>query len=190
MTVRILHCHSTFALGGKEARAVRLMNAFGDKASHTILSAVPDALSARDAIDPAVRVDFPTDAPSLIGKPSPWRYAKLAAYMRDFDLVLSYNWGAMDIVGARRLFPKGCPPLIHAEDGFNSDEALRLNPKRNWFRCAMLPTAAALVVPSRVLEQIALDVWHQPRARVHRISNGIDVAAYAAPPAALSLIHI
>lgn len=182
MTVRILHCHSTFALGGKEARAVRLMNAFGDKASHTILSAVPDALGARAAIDPQVRVDFPTDAPSLIGKPSLRRYRSLAAYMQQFDLVLTYNWGAMDAVGARRLFPKGCPQLIHAEDGFNSDEAERLNMKRNLFRRLMLPAAYALVVPSRVLEQIALETWGQPRARVHRISNGIDVAAYAAPP--------
>jgi len=182
MTIRILHCHSTFALGGKEARAVRLMNAFGEKASHTILSAVPDALGARDAINPQMQVEFPTDAPSLIGKPSPWRYRALAAYMQQFDLVLTYNWGAMDAVGARRLFPKGCPPLIHAEDGFNSDEAERLNMKRNLFRRLMLPAAYALVVPSRVLEQIALETWGQPRARVHRISNGIDVGAYAAPP--------
>jgi hypothetical protein len=48
--VNILHLHSTFDLGGKEARAVRLMNAFGDRAKHTIVSGVPDALSARDAI--------------------------------------------------------------------------------------------------------------------------------------------
>ena len=41
--VRILHCHSTFSLGGKEARAVRLMNAFGDAAEHAILSAMPGA---------------------------------------------------------------------------------------------------------------------------------------------------
>jgi len=45
--VRILHCHSTFALGGKEARAVRLMNAFGDRARHTIVSGMPDQLGAR-----------------------------------------------------------------------------------------------------------------------------------------------
>ena len=46
---RILHLHSTFDLGGKEARATRLMNLMGDRAQHTILSAVPDALGARDA---------------------------------------------------------------------------------------------------------------------------------------------
>src|SRR5215203_5897215 len=66
---RILHCHSTFMLGGKEARAVRLMNAFGAEAEHVVLSATPGALAAREAIDPGVRVAFPTDAPPLRGKP-------------------------------------------------------------------------------------------------------------------------
>ncbi len=102
---RILHCHSTFMLGGKEARAVRLMNAFGDQAEHVVLSAVPDALAARDAIDPGIKVEFPGDAaPPLHGKPGLGRYADLVDYMDGFDLVLSYNWGAMDVVGARRLY--------------------------------------------------------------------------------------
>ena len=43
--------------------------------------------------------------------------------MRGFDLVLTYNWGAIDAVMARRLF--GGPPLVHHEDGFNEDEAER-----------------------------------------------------------------
>jgi glycosyltransferase involved in cell wall biosynthesis len=177
---RILHCHSTFALGGKEARAVRLMNAFGDRAEHVILSATDD-LAARAAIDPGVSVNFPADAPGLTGKPSPGRYRALARYMAGFDLVLTYNWGAMDAVGARRLFPAGVPPLIHHEDGFNADEAVRLNWKRNAFRRLMLPAAQALVVPSVTLETIARDVWQQ-RARTHRIANGIPTARYAAPP--------
>jgi glycosyltransferase involved in cell wall biosynthesis len=180
---KILHCHSTFALGGKEARAARLMNAFGGRADHVILSAVPDALSARAAIDPAIRVDFPGEAaPALLGRPGLVRYRGLAAYMRQFDLVLTYNWGAMDAVGARRLFPHGCPPLIHHEDGFNDDEARGLCWKRNSFRRLMLPAATRLVVPSRTLERIACTVWHQPFARLARISNGIDTAAYDRPP--------
>ena len=47
MPVRILHLHSTFALGGKEARAVRLMNAWGPRATHTIVSAMPDEQPVR-----------------------------------------------------------------------------------------------------------------------------------------------
>ena len=49
--IRILHLHSGFDLGGKEARACKLMNHFGDEASHVILSAVPEAMGARVAIE-------------------------------------------------------------------------------------------------------------------------------------------
>lgn len=175
---RILHCHSTFSLGGKEARAVRLMNAFGDAAEHTIVSAMPDQMGARDAIAAGIVVHFPEDAPSLQGKPSPGRYRDIAAYMRTFDLVLTYNWGSMDVPGARRMFSAGCPPLVHHEDGFNADEAERLNWKRNLFRRIMLPTAEALVVPSERLESIARTFWRQPMYKLHRIPNGIDTGRY------------
>ncbi len=179
VALNILHLHSSFDLGGKEARAVRLMNAFGARARHTILSGVPNALGARAAIDPGIRVDFPQDAPSLTGRPSVARYQALARYMRRFDLVLSYNWGAMDGVMARRLFGQGLPPLIHHEDGFNEDEAVRLKTERTIFRRIALPAAQALVVPSATLERIALKTWKQPEWRVVRIANGIDVRRYA-----------
>ena len=84
---------------------MRLMNVFGDAAEHVILSAVPGALGARDAIDPSIRVSFPGEAaPPLYGKPSPARYDRLSRYMQQFDLVLTYNWGSMDAVAARRMF--------------------------------------------------------------------------------------
>jgi L-malate glycosyltransferase len=183
--VKILHCHSTFSLGGKEARAVRLMNVFGGAAEHVILSAVPDALGARDAIDPGVRVSFPGEAaPPLCGKPSPARYDRLSRYMQQFDLVLTYNWGSMDAVGARRMFApfRKLPRLIHHEDGFNADETEGFNWKRTLFRRLMLPTAERLVVPSQRLEGIARDVWKQPASRVIRIPNGIEVGRYADTP--------
>ncbi len=180
---RILHCHSTFSLGGKEARAVRLMNVFGDRADHVILSAMPGELSARDAIDPSIKVSFPGEAaPPLHGKPSPARYRKLARYMKNFDLVLTYNWGSMDAVGARRMFPQGCPPLIHHEDGFNADEVEKLNWKRNAFRRLMLPTAQKMVVVSHGLERIALQEWKRSAESLVRIPNGIQTRLYQAAP--------
>ena len=181
--VRLLHLHSSFSLGGKEARAVRLMNLMGPRARHVVLSAVPEALGARDAIDPAVDVAFPADAPPLHGKPGLARYRALAAYMRRFDLVLSYNWGAMDGVMAHRLFApfRDLPPLIHHEDGFNEDESVRRNWKRNAFRRLGLPTAEALVVPSVLLQNIAAEEW-SARRRTALIRNGIDIAAYAEAP--------
>ncbi|KQS04459.1 glycosyl transferase family 1 [Sphingomonas sp. Leaf357] len=182
--VNILHLHSTFNLGGKEARAVRLMNAFGDRARHTIVSGMPDQLSARDAIAPGIKYEIAQDPPPLTGRPSVARFEALARYMRRFDLVLTYNWGAIDGVMARRVFGAlrnggGTPPLVHHEDGFNSDEATGLKRERNYYRRFALPAAHALAVPSEVLHRIALDVWKQPEARVHRIVNGIATQAYA-----------
>jgi glycosyltransferase involved in cell wall biosynthesis len=182
--LRILHCHSTFSLGGKEARAVRLMNAFGDRAEHVVLSAMPDRLGAREAIARGVRADFPADAPSLTGAPTPRRLWRLARYLRAFDLVLTYNWGAFDAVMARRMFAKTLrlPPLVHHEDGFNEDEAETLNPRRNLYRRLGLPGVARLVVPSARLERIARTAWRQPPERIARIANGVAVGTFLKGP--------
>ncbi|WP_066795150.1 glycosyltransferase family 4 protein [Sphingomonas soli] len=182
MSIHILHLHSTFNLGGKEARAVRLMNAFGDKARHTIVSAMPDQLAARDAIAKGVKYEIALDPPPLSGRPSVKRYEAIARYMRRFDLVLTYNWGAIDGVMAARVFGKDLPPIVHHEDGFNQDEAQRLNPVRNMYRRIALPAANALIVPSEKLQQIALTQWRQPPERLRRIPNGVQTALYAGKP--------
>ncbi|MBH9538538.1 glycosyltransferase family 4 protein [Novosphingopyxis sp. YJ-S2-01] len=181
--VRLLHCHGSFDLGGKEARTARLMNRFGADAVHVVLAANGE-FGARKAIDPAVQVDFPDDAPSLAGKPGLGRYRRIGAYMKRFDLVLSYNWGSMDAVMANTLLGSsmGLPPLVHHEDGFNADEAERLSRKRNWFRALALTRAKALVVPSVRLEQVAQSAWHQSADKIHRIANGIDTDLYEKKP--------
>lgn len=181
---RVLHLHSTFSAGGKEVRCARLMNAWGPRLDHTIVSAEPQAMAAAALIGPHVPVAYPQDFPPLTGTPAPWRLAGLARAMRGYDLVCTYNWGAMDAVMAHRLFAPAyrLPPLVHHEDGFNEDEAERLDPRRNLYRRAALGRAAALVVPSTELETIACEVWHQPEGRVRRIPNGIDTAAFAAAP--------
>lgn len=164
---------------------MRLMNHWGARAHHTVISADHDAMGARAAIAPDVPCAFPMDAaPSLNGLPGLRRYIAWARYMQGFDLVLTYNWGSMDGVMAHRMFAPflRLPQLIHHEDGFNEDEAERLNPKRNLFRQAALARAHALVVPSRVLENIARGAWAQPARRIRRIPNGIDVVAYEQPP--------
>jgi len=182
--LRLLHLHSSFAAGGKELRAAKLMNAFGPGIEHTIISAQPGELAAAGAIDPALTVTFPDDFPALSGRPTLGRLQRLARAMQGFDLVLTYNWGAMDAVMAHTLFGKmqGLPPLVHHEDGFNQDEAQKLKWGRNWYRRIALGRAAALIVPSRRLETIALDAWQQPRTRVRRIINGIPLASYGKRP--------
>ncbi len=119
----ILHLHSSFDLGGKEARAARLMQAWGERARHVIVSADPAALGARARIASGVRYEIAQNPPPLAGRPSVGRYEAIAKFMRRFDLVLTYDWGAIDGVMARRVFGKDMPPLVHHEDGFTGDEA-------------------------------------------------------------------
>lgn len=190
--LRVLHCHSTFSAGGKELRSVRLMNAFGAAMEHTIISAEPEATGARALIAPDIAVRFPTDFPSLTGLPTPGRLVTLAEALKPYDLICTYNWGAMDVAMAHTAFAKpfGLPPLVHHEDGFNEDEAGGLKTRRNLYRRAALRGAARVIVPSTGLEAIATGPWAQPAEKVLRIANGIDTAAFAAAPdpAALRLI--
>lgn len=182
-TPRILHLHSTFDAGGKEVRCVRLINAWGKDAEHAIVSGDLEKRGAARLLSPRVKVKWPR-FPSLQGRPTLGRLKDIAAAMAGYDLICTYNWGAIDAVMAHTLFADvfKLPPLVHHEDGFNEDEAVRLKTRRNWYRRIALGRSAALVVPSKKLERIALDIWKQPRTRVQRISNGIDTRAFAMPP--------
>lgn len=182
--LRVLHLHSSFSAGGKELRAVRLMNAFGPGLEHAVVSAQPGAYGASVVLDPLLPVTYPERFPGLQGSPTPLRLCRIARAMRGHDLVLTYNWGAMDAVLAHFLFRRvmRLPPLVHHEDGFNEDEAGGLKTSRNRFRRIALGGASSLVVPSRRLEAIAMTAWRQPRERVRLISNGIDCAAYGGKP--------
>lgn len=182
--LQVLHLHSSFNAGGKEVRCVQLINAFGFDVAHTIVSAMPEAYGAARRIMPGIEWNKGSTFPSLQGRPTPSRLAELARAMAGYDLVLTYNFGAMDAVLAHTLFGQALnlPPLVHHEDGFNQDEAAKLKATRNWYRRIALGRASALVVPSQRLEQIAVSAWHQPPARVHRVANGIRTAAYLASP--------
>lgn len=179
-TVRILHLHSSFDAGGKELRCVQLINAFGREFEHAIVSGDPERRSAAAGLDPRIRVVWP-NFPPLSGKPWPSRLKKLAAAMAGYDLVCTYNWGAMDALLAHTMFADvfRLAPLVHHEDGFNEDEADGLKPSRNFYRRIALGRCSALVVPSRTLERIALETWYQPRSKVRLIPNGIDTARMA-----------
>lgn len=178
---RVLHLHSTFAAGGKELRSVRLINAFGPRLAHAIVSAEPERLDAATQISRGITVSYPKDFPSLVGWPTLGRLQRIARAMRGYDLVLTYNWGAIDAAMAHTLFRDvfALAPLIHHEDGFNADEQQRRKLRRDIYRRLALGRAAGLVVPSESLEEIALTAWDQPLGRVKRIANGIDTKAFA-----------
>ena len=190
--LRFLHLHSSFDPGGKEARAVRLMNAFGAAATHAVVSAQPGATGAMSGIARGIRAQIDEAFPALQGRPTPGRLLKIAQAMQGHDLILTYNFGAMDAVMAHTLFGQmlNLPPLVHHEDGFNADEVRRRSRVRNWYRRVALGRAAALVVCSQVLERIARSEWKQPSARIHRIPNGIAIGRFAVKPKPDSLPRV
>ena len=177
----ILHLHSTFAPGGKELRTVQLINAFGKKARHTIVSAEPERLGAAERIARTIDVRLQPEFPSLKGRPTPGRLQKLAKAMRGFDLVCTYNWGAMDAVMAHTLFKDlhNLPPLIHHEDGFDESELKKLKTSRTWYRRIALGKSAGLVVPSERLEEIGFRIAAYPLTLLSSAARAMEDALAA-----------
>ena len=179
---RILHVHSTFDRGGAELLCVRLINAFAD-ADHAVVSGDPARRGAAALIDPKRKVVWPA-FPPLSGKPLPGRLKRLAAAMAGYDLICTYNGSALDAALAHTLFADvyKLEPLIHLEIGADEGVSAGLKRGRNFYRRIAIGRSAALVVPSRTLERIALDVWQQPRSRVRLIPEGFDSRAFARTP--------
>lgn len=179
---RILHIHATFDRGDQGLRCARLINAFAD-ADHAIVSGDPLRRDAAALFDPKRKIAWPV-FPRLSGKPLPGRFKRLAAAMAGYDLVCTYNWGAIDAAMAHTLFADvyKLAPLIHHEDCTNEKGAAGLKRGRTFYRRIAFGRAAALVVSSRALERIALDVWQQPRSRVRLIPEGVDPRVFAKPP--------
>jgi len=153
------------------------MRAWGHRHTHSVVSIVPEELGARQHLDHALRVNFPV-FPNLKGGSLPKRLLAIRQKWIELspDLVLTYNWGALEVVMAARLF--GLGPLVHHEDGFGPDEVITQKSRRVWFRRLALPAASQIVVPSRNLEMCTRDVWWQPKSRVSRVPNGVDVGLY------------
>jgi glycosyltransferase involved in cell wall biosynthesis len=93
------------------------------------------------------------------------------------DILVSYNWGSLEWAMAN--WPR-LVPHVHIEDGFGPEEADRQLPRRVWTRRLLL-AGSIVIVPSRTLEHIALDVWKLSPARVRYIPNGVDCQRFAAP---------
>jgi len=172
----LLHVFSTFAPAGPQVRTAGLLAAFGNAYRHSIV-AMDGCLDARALIDPGLEVAYleaPPKAGTLRTVPRMYRLVVRAAP----DLVLTYNFGAVDTALATRL--GGGPPLVHHEDGFRPDEADGLKRRRSWLRRLALADAAAVVVISESLAHIAAEVWRLPAGRLHLIPNGIAAARFAA----------
>ena len=165
-----LHVFSTFGKGGPQIRATQVLSRMGSGWRHLIL-AMDGHTEAASLLPSGIEVDL---------APVPKRLGFLAS-MRSFvsqlgreqpDLLLTYNWGAIEaVVGARRArFER----IVHHEDGFGREEWDRRLRRRNWIRRIALRKVPAVVVPSQKLETIATKERKVGADRVHHLVNGVD----------------
>jgi glycosyltransferase involved in cell wall biosynthesis len=172
MPAHLLHVFSTFAVGGPQVRTATIINVLGDEFRHTILP-----MDGRH--DALAKISIPVNciAPPASRHPlvRPLQLRRVLGMLHP-DLVLTYNWGAIESVLAARTLSM---PVIHTEDGFGPEEAGQLLARRVWSRRLVLGgTQVRTVVPSRTLERIALEKYRLPASRVSYVPNGIDLKRF------------
>ena len=171
----LLHAFSTFRVGGPQIRFCTLANRFGAAYRHVIfaMDGCYDCCN-RLASDVDVTIaDVRAKKPDTLGNRRRFR-----SYLKTHrpDLLVTYNWGSLEWAMAN--WPS-LLPHVHIEDGFGPEEADRQLLRRVLTRRLAL-SRSPVVVPSRTLERIALDVWRLGPRHVRYIPNGIDCARFSA----------
>ena len=174
----LLHVFSTFAVGGAQVRTADLLRGLGPGFRHTIVT-LDGRRDAAELLDESVDRRVETLALGKEWSSLPRNLRRCRRYLDTTapDLLLTYNFGALEAALANRLRPR-CPHL-HFEDGFGPSEATRQLPRRVWLRRLALSGDSLIVVPSRTLEQIARQRWRFRADRVLHIPNGIDLERFA-----------
>ncbi len=179
---RLCHVFATFDPGGPQVRTAQWIRAFGERYEHRIL-----AMDGRTGCY-ARLADLPNVA--LLARPQEARgllaYRSLRRLLESQqpDLILSYNWGAMDAVLANR--KERIAPHRHHEDGFGPDEFMRRKLRRSLARRFLL-RGIRVLVPSRVLERICMEEWRLAASQVRFVPNGIDVERFRAGDRSVAL---
>jgi L-malate glycosyltransferase len=153
---------------------VRILNDLGREFRHVVIT-----------------LDSTTEAAAYIGKevdcsvvslpiPKSKLVSSLCVCMNELrrrrpDLLVTYNWGAIEWAMANRLLTRF--PHIHHEAGFGKEEATKQLSRRILFRRWALQHAKT-VVPSRTLEKIALTEWCLPKASLRYVPNGIEITRF------------
>jgi L-malate glycosyltransferase len=175
----LLHVFPSFGIGGVPLRMARVINHFGRRLHHTIVALDQDFAAARELADDLDLTLLPAAATrrGMIGT-----VCTAVSALRRLrpDILITYNWGAIEWAMANRLFPVASQ--LHFEAGFGKEEADIQIRRRVLFRRLALTRAAAVVVPSRRLEDLARRVWKLRPERIAYVPNGVDLARFADPP--------
>jgi glycosyltransferase involved in cell wall biosynthesis len=173
--MKLLHVFPTFEPGGTQLRIIAIMNALGSEFEHEIF-AVDGNFAAANRIAPQVRFRLLNTLPGSGTLLYPLALRKVIQQSRP-DLLLTYNWGAIDAVIGACLFPP-CP-IVHNECGFGDDESVHMKQRRVIARRLVLPRIHTTVVVSSVLLRIAREQFGLPPQKVKLIRTGVDLNRFA-----------
>jgi glycosyltransferase involved in cell wall biosynthesis len=164
----LVHVYPNFGFGGVQVRFAALVRGLGERFRHTVVSLGGDyeAAALIPANAPVRYAEAPSRSPSMSMRVG--RHRAMLAELRP-DVLLTHNWGAMEVVLANALVGL---PHIHLEDGFGPEEAIQQLPRRIWTRRIAL-AGSQLIVPSQTLQTIAIRTWRLDSRRVLHIPNGV-----------------
>jgi L-malate glycosyltransferase len=175
----VLHVFPSFGVGGVPLRMVRIINHFGKRFRHTVIALDNNFEAAGGLAGDLDLVLAPMRALKRGTLHTVLDSTLILRRMRP-DLLITYNWGAIEWAMVNRLWPRS-RHHIHVEAGFSQREADSQIPRRVLFRRWALARCTLVVVPSRLLEDLALRVWRLPLERVRYVPNGVDVTRFSSP---------
>jgi L-malate glycosyltransferase len=173
----LVHVFPSFGVGGVPLRMARVINHLGARCRHTIV-ALDRSFDAASRLSSTLGVELL--APPLAKNAMVGNLFRIRGILRRLrpDLLLTYNWGAIEWALANRLMP--ISRHIHLEAGFGIEEASGQLARRVVMRRIALGGCMRIVVPSQVLRALALGEWRIAPERLLYLPNGIDVARF--PP--------
>ena len=154
---------------------VRVMNHFGKRYRHKIIALDGNFDAATELLD-----EVDADLLQSEGGMAPAVLSN-ALWLRRLkpDLLMTYNWGAIEwAIAARLLRVAG---HVHLEAGFGKEEADDQFRRRVLCRRWALARCAKVVVPSLKLAELARHVWKLPPETVTYLPNGVDVPRFTDP---------
>ena len=167
--MKILHVVPSFSLGGMEKVLCSVLNALPDQVHQEIISLNEERGAEQWIQRGNVRfVDFDRPQGNF-----PFFGALYQALRQSSpDLLMTYNWGATDAIWLGKL--AGITAILHSEHGFNIDEALTTQWKRNAVRYVVYRLATRVIVVSQALKQMMESQLTIHCDRVAFIPNGIN----------------
>jgi glycosyltransferase involved in cell wall biosynthesis len=177
----LLHVFPTFAVGGSQIRFAQIANHFAAQYRHTVVT-LDGNFEARARVNSDVELTI-----RAIAFDKTKSLANLPLFARELraarpDLLITYNWGAIEWAMANRLATRR--RHIHIEDGFGPEEASgQLQRRATFRRLALGGRCTTVVLPSQTLQRIALGNWRLKPAKILYIPNGIDCQRFAAASA-------